>query len=63
MIMCLFIEIKDNVAGPSYFVGAATKKKIFVFVNATLQMTQAPCLLKNKIEIIFMFVVFTLHYA
>lgn len=55
------LEMKDNVTSPNDFVVATIKIYIFTFVIATLQMIQALNLAKSKIEIIFMFVIFTLH--
>lgn len=49
---CLFVEMKDNVTSPSHFIIVIVKKNIYAFVITTLQMTEAPCLLVNKIEII-----------
>jgi hypothetical protein len=45
-------KVVNNIAIPSYFVSTFIKKKEFAYIILALQMAQALCSLKSKVEII-----------
>jgi hypothetical protein len=42
----------NNVTNPSSFIGASIHNDIIVKIVSTFKMTQTPCLLKSKTEVI-----------